>query len=283
MASGYILLHRKLLDNPIMQKSNYLSLWIYLLLNANYKDSELIFNNNLITVKRGSFVSSYRKIAEKLDISPNTVKFICDYFSRVSMLHTSSNTKQTVFTIVKYDDYQDSCTRAAHELHTGCTRGDTRKAFKEGEEVKEFKKTTSSADRTDEVRDALQRAIQLYEIYPVKKNKSTAIEVIKKHLLENPGDFDRMLSGVTAFADSVYAKTCPKDRFIRPDHWFEAGKWDDDPALWAIPWKDFSKTNGSTTKAKLSDRDARMGDLERLENKAKYIHEYDPITGDRIK
>ena len=41
---GWIKMHRKILDNPIICKdSDYLSVWIYLLLNATHKEIPAIF------------------------------------------------------------------------------------------------------------------------------------------------------------------------------------------------------------------------------------------------
>lgn len=144
--------------------------------------------------------------------------------------------------------------------------------------------TTTSSMTTIEVEEyakVLEKAIQLYEAYPLKKNRETSIAVIKKHLLAQPGDFDRMLAGVVAFAASEYVRTCPKERLIRPDNWFAAGKWDDDRSLWATAWKDFSKANGPPS-GKPSARDERMGYLETLDYKSRYVKNYDE-NGDEIK
>ena len=42
MNNGYIKLHRKLLDNPVVMKSNdHLAVWMYLLLNATHQDYQV--------------------------------------------------------------------------------------------------------------------------------------------------------------------------------------------------------------------------------------------------
>lgn len=49
---GWVKLHRKLLDNPIVCKdSDHLAVWIYLMLNATHKEYDVLFNNKRITLK----------------------------------------------------------------------------------------------------------------------------------------------------------------------------------------------------------------------------------------
>ena len=44
MKSGWIKLHRKLADNPVVMKdSDYLALWVYLLLQASHAPFPIIF------------------------------------------------------------------------------------------------------------------------------------------------------------------------------------------------------------------------------------------------
>ena len=51
---GWIKLHRKMLDNPVVWKdSDHLAVWIYLLLNATHKDMDVLFKNKRITLKPG--------------------------------------------------------------------------------------------------------------------------------------------------------------------------------------------------------------------------------------
>ena len=42
--NGWIMLYRKLIDNPIFLKPELLQLWVYCLLKANHKENKIIFN-----------------------------------------------------------------------------------------------------------------------------------------------------------------------------------------------------------------------------------------------
>ncbi len=103
---GWISLHRKLFDNPIMGKPNYLSVWIYLLLRANHKETQIIWNNERITIKKGQFVGSIKQIADYYGLSKATVSYILEYLERENMIIKKSNKKFTLFEIKNYDKYQ---------------------------------------------------------------------------------------------------------------------------------------------------------------------------------
>lgn len=104
--NGFISLHRKLLDNPISKRPYYLSVFIYLLLNSNFKDCEYILNKKKTVIKRGYFVGSIKKISEYFNISISTVSDILNYFEADNMIKTTRTNKFTIFQIINYDKYQ---------------------------------------------------------------------------------------------------------------------------------------------------------------------------------
>ena len=65
MNNGFIKLHRKILENPIIMKdADYLALWIYLLLEAIHKENDKIFKGKRITLKAGQLITGRNVISE---------------------------------------------------------------------------------------------------------------------------------------------------------------------------------------------------------------------------
>ncbi len=116
--NGFISLHRKILENPISRKPNYFSVWMFILLNANFKDTSLIIKNEKVVVKRGSYYGSINKIAQHLGLSRSVVAKIVDYLELDGMLDTDRTSQHTVFKVKNYDEYQDS----GHDKNTIRTR-----------------------------------------------------------------------------------------------------------------------------------------------------------------
>ena len=55
---GFILLHRKMLDNPIICKdTEHIAVWIYLLLNATHTGYDTMFEGARITLQPGQLLT----------------------------------------------------------------------------------------------------------------------------------------------------------------------------------------------------------------------------------
>lgn len=103
---GWIKVHRKLKNNAVFTKPNYLSVWIYLLLNAQHEPRDIIWNKKKVTVERGCFIGSIAKIADFFDLSTGTVSYILDYLISERMVERVSTYTFTYFKIINYDRYQ---------------------------------------------------------------------------------------------------------------------------------------------------------------------------------
>jgi hypothetical protein len=107
---GWVKLHRSIRDHWLYSEKPFskLEAWIDLLLSANHKDNKFLLGNELIEVKRGSFVTSEVKLAEKWGWSRTKVRTFLELLEKDNMLVKKSDNKKTVLTIVNYSDYQDT-------------------------------------------------------------------------------------------------------------------------------------------------------------------------------
>ena len=108
MYRGYIKLWRSIEDNPITKKPEYLSVWIYLLRKANYTDNELIFNNEKIVIKAGSFITSRAKICSATGILRSTVERILKYLENEHQIEQQSFNKFRIISICNWEPYQQT-------------------------------------------------------------------------------------------------------------------------------------------------------------------------------
>lgn len=105
---GWISLHRKLLNTSWFNKSEYVQLWIYLLLKANYQDKEVYIGNEKVIVKRGQILTSRKKLAEVVHQNENKIYRALKCFENEHQIEQHKTKKYTVITIVNYDMYQKS-------------------------------------------------------------------------------------------------------------------------------------------------------------------------------
>jgi len=105
---GYILLHRKLFDNPlyVSEPFNRALAWIDLLLLANYRESYYYVRGVKITVKRGQLGWGLDKLANRWRWSRGKVeRFLCDLETEQQIVRQKNNVT-TLISITKYEDYQ---------------------------------------------------------------------------------------------------------------------------------------------------------------------------------
>ena len=104
---GWVVLHRKLLDNPISNKADYLSVWIHLLLMANHKETNFIWNNKKQTLKTGQLLTGRKKLSKKTGVAQSQIYKILNYLELEQQIKQQKTTKYTIITIVNWHKYQD--------------------------------------------------------------------------------------------------------------------------------------------------------------------------------
>lgn len=106
---GWIKLHRKILDNPIVMKdSDYLAVWIYLLLNATHKEVDMLFKGERITLKPGQLITGRKSIAMKLNITESKVERILKTFKSEQQIEQQTSSCNRLISIVSWNEYQRS-------------------------------------------------------------------------------------------------------------------------------------------------------------------------------
>lgn len=105
---GWIKLHRCIRSNWIWNDKPFSrgQAFLDLLLMVNHEDKKIIFNGSLTEVKRGSCITSIRKLGDKWGWSNKKIKMFLDQLQGDQMITYESNTKRTLVTIEKYDLYQ---------------------------------------------------------------------------------------------------------------------------------------------------------------------------------
>lgn len=106
---GYIKLYRKLLENPVIMKDgDYLSVWIYLLLNATHKEIPVVFKGEKIILKRGQLITGRKSIASKLGINESKIQRILKCYESEHQIEQRTGTQNRLITIVNWAEYQIS-------------------------------------------------------------------------------------------------------------------------------------------------------------------------------
>ena len=122
---GYIKLYRQIQECWLWfddEKFTKGQAWVDLLLLANHKDKRMSFKEQIITIRRGQFVTSIAKLSERWGWSFNTTKKFLNLLESDNMLIRKSDNKKTLITIVNYEIYQSRDDEKITELDSQADR-----------------------------------------------------------------------------------------------------------------------------------------------------------------
>lgn len=100
--NGFIVIHRKMRKWEWYDDLTMCGFFLHLLLLANWEDRRW----HGILIKRGSFITSYRKLADSMHVSETTIRRWIKRLIDTGEVAVSSEPRYTVFSIVSYDFYQ---------------------------------------------------------------------------------------------------------------------------------------------------------------------------------
>lgn len=107
MSEGWIKLHRKMLECPVvMIDADHLAIWVYLLLKATHRDYPIMFGGNKIVLKAGQLVTGRKAISSVLNISESKVNRVLLLLESDEQIERKVNNKGTLITIVNWSKYQ---------------------------------------------------------------------------------------------------------------------------------------------------------------------------------
>ncbi|WP_227136701.1 DNA replication protein [Kosakonia radicincitans] len=105
---GFALLHRKIMDVPFYKDAEASHLWVHLILKAKHAPETVLTDIGEMLVNRGQLLSGRKKLAFETGLIEDRVKYLLLKFQKLGMVTWVSHGKFSVFTIVKYDDYQQN-------------------------------------------------------------------------------------------------------------------------------------------------------------------------------
>lgn len=150
---GWIKIHRKILENPIICKdSDYLAVWIYLLLNATHKEIPALFKGKKIILQKGQLITGRKSMASQLKISESKIfRIINDYKSEQQIEQQTSN-KNSLITILNWDKYQQIEQQNEQQMNNKRTTNEqqmnTNKNVKNDKNVKNGRNNISASEET---------------------------------------------------------------------------------------------------------------------------------------
>jgi hypothetical protein len=106
MKTGWISVHRKLLDTGLSRKPPYFSVWMHILLMANHKEHRFIWNNEEVTLLPGQLLTGLDALSKKSGVPRSTVRRILTFLENEKQIETQITNKFRIITILNWQKYQ---------------------------------------------------------------------------------------------------------------------------------------------------------------------------------
>lgn len=176
---------RKKLDHPLYSHPLVWHYFGFCVTMANIEDKLWMAGDQLITVKRGSFVTSFQKSSKATGLSFQNIRTAQKKLQLLEMISQKSTNKFTVITVCNYETYQ--CAESGGQQTTNKrltndqqTTNKRLTTTKEAKELKErIRKEKNNSNSVPEVSAELEKNFELFwKEYPneggSKKGKGTA-------------------------------------------------------------------------------------------------------------
>ncbi len=201
METGWIKLHRRILDNDLWLKkpSSWIKVWLYILLSVDHNTGEGYFN----------LIKDRQNIGT--EITPDKVKKIIATLRQMKMIGTKRSTRGMTIKVLNYAKYQAlTCppsttpsTREAPEKH----QRSTREAPEKHSDIQEDKNIRIKNISKDIASDKINELIKLFEpVNPSYKQlyKNTTERGALSRLVEQHGE--ERVKGMIAYLPKIFGK-----------------------------------------------------------------------------
>ena len=244
---GYIAAHRKMLDNPTVCKdADHLAVWMYLLLNAAFKPTDVMFRGERTTLKAGQLTTGRRKIAEKFGISESKVQRILKRFETEHQIEQRTDRQCRLITIVSWEEYQPSEQQVEQRVNNERTTTEQRLNTKE-----ECNNVITIRESNIRDQSAAKEFEKLWAMYPKKQGKKKALADYTKARKKGT-TYEEVLEGISAYVKYI-DESNTEDRFVKQGStFFSQQAWQDD-------WSTRGNRYGTDTRASNRERSRVSG------------------------
>lgn len=187
MQNGWIKLHRKIKDKGWYKHSDYVHVWVHILLEANHKGKEFFWGGETVKLKPGQLVTGRKSISAATGVSESKVQRILKCFESEQQIEQQTNNRFRLITVLKWTDYQIDEQQNEQQMNNQRTTGEqlvnTNKNVKNVKNEKKLLAATSAAD-IKKVFEKFQMTINPTINYGNKTQRKAAEGLIKKLGLE---------------------------------------------------------------------------------------------------
>jgi len=212
-STGYVRIYRSLWEKGYWWDSEYVHLWVHLIMKATYRPKEYLFNGKIEYLQPGQFIAGRRSLSKETGIQESKIERILYCFATEHQIEQQTTNKFRIITILNWNKYQTDEQQNEQQMNNQRTTSEHK------QERKERKERTYTAE---------------FEIFwGAYPNKKAKIEAFKAWVSVN-GKRPEISFILEAIKKQKASPVWIKDggQFIpHPSTWLRAGRWDDETEI----------------------------------------------------
>ena len=106
MKEGWISLYRNIEEHPVFKDPYVFKVWMWILMNANYKDKSVLIGKQVVDLKVGQLIFSRNSAAQKLDMSDSRVYRTVQLLEQMGCIKIDVNRKISIINVLNWGKYQ---------------------------------------------------------------------------------------------------------------------------------------------------------------------------------
>ncbi len=151
--TGWLKLHRKIVEHPRFRDGDWLKVWLWMLSEAAFEPRRVLWQGKPYELQPGEFTAGRKQIAAKTGVSESKVTRIIAWLKSEHQIEQQASNKYSLFSVLKWEAYQQ--TEQPIEQPPNSHRTATEQppnTPKECKEVQEVKKGRGRPQSVEEIR-----------------------------------------------------------------------------------------------------------------------------------
>jgi hypothetical protein len=216
MENGYVRIYRTLTKKGYYTQSEYVHLWVHLIMKATYRDKEFLFNNKIEHLTAGQFIAGRKILSKETGIQESKVERILKCFETEHQIEQQSFNKFRIISILNWNEYQVNEQQNEQQVNNQRTASEQPVNTNKKDNKYKKEKNTYTSD-----------FLSFWKTYPNKVGKDAAWNSWKKR----NGSLPEISFILTAIENQKQSVKWQKDegQFIpNPATWINQGRWNDE-------------------------------------------------------
>lgn len=141
---GWIKIHRKMTEKGYYHDSEYVHLWLHLLLSANHEYREFMWNGEMMKLQPGQLITGRKALSKETGIDENKIERALKTFESEQQIEQQKTNRFRLITVKKWSRYQMTEQQIEQPVNNKRTTSEQPVNTNKNVRIKELKNNTNT-------------------------------------------------------------------------------------------------------------------------------------------